>query len=194
MYFKFGPTGAIDFRDQITWMYDLGSDIVICYCYSHTDFFHSGLTHWGRDKMAAIFQTTFSNAFPRMKIYEFRLKFHWSLFLRIQIIIVQHRFRSWLGTNQATSHYLNQWWLDYRRIYVPLGLNELNKIQYMITDSCHIDLRINMEKLQSFVFQCPSPITPVVLRRLPWGSTKLKIELIPCFSSYRCFMFVLRLE
>ena len=34
------------------------------------------LTHWGRDKMAAIFQTTFSNAFSSMKIYEFLLKFH----------------------------------------------------------------------------------------------------------------------
>ena len=27
------------------------------------------------------FQTTFSNAFSSMKLYEFRLKFHWSLFL-----------------------------------------------------------------------------------------------------------------
>ena len=33
------------------------------------------LTHWGRDKMAAIFQMTFSNAFSRMKIYEFWLRF-----------------------------------------------------------------------------------------------------------------------
>ena len=29
-------------------------------------------THWGRDKMAAIFQTTFSNAFYWMKMYQFR--------------------------------------------------------------------------------------------------------------------------
>ena len=28
-------------------------------------------------------------------------------------------------TVQATSHYLNQWWLDYRRIYASCGLNEL---------------------------------------------------------------------
>ena len=40
------------------------------------------LTHWGRDKMAAISQTTLSNAFSWKKILEFRLKFHWSLFLR----------------------------------------------------------------------------------------------------------------
>ena len=34
------------------------------------------LAHWCRDKMAAIFQTTFSNAHSRMKIYESRLKYH----------------------------------------------------------------------------------------------------------------------
>ena len=41
------------------------------------------LTLWGRDKMAAIFQTTFSNAFPWMKIYKFQSVFHWSLFPRV---------------------------------------------------------------------------------------------------------------
>ena len=51
------------------------------------------LTHWGRDKMAAIFRTTFSNAFSWMKIYEFRLRFHWNLFLRVQLTIFQHWFR-----------------------------------------------------------------------------------------------------
>ena len=38
------------------------------------------LTHWGRDKMAAFSQTTSWNAFSWMKMYEFRLKFHWDLF------------------------------------------------------------------------------------------------------------------
>ena len=37
-------------------------------------------THWGRDKMAAIFQTGFSNAFSWMKMDKFRSRFHWSLF------------------------------------------------------------------------------------------------------------------
>ena len=32
------------------------------------------LTHWGRDKMAAIFLTTFSSAFSWMKMFEFWLK------------------------------------------------------------------------------------------------------------------------
>ena len=38
------------------------------------------LTHWRRDKMAAIFQTTFSNAFSWIKMCKLRLRFHWSLF------------------------------------------------------------------------------------------------------------------
>ena len=41
----------------------------------------SSSTRWGWDKMAAIFQTTFSNAFSWMKTNEFRLRFHWSLFV-----------------------------------------------------------------------------------------------------------------
>ena len=43
------------------------------------------LTHWGRDKMADISQTTFSNAFSWMNIHQFRLIFHWSLFLVVGI-------------------------------------------------------------------------------------------------------------
>ena len=51
------------------------------------------LTHWGRDKMAAIFWMTFSNVFSSMKMYLFRLSFHWNLFLRVQLRIFQHWFR-----------------------------------------------------------------------------------------------------
>ena len=53
--------------------------------------FFSYWTQWGRDKMAAISQTTFSNAFSLMKMYEFRLRFHWSLFLSFELLTVfQH--------------------------------------------------------------------------------------------------------
>ena len=34
------------------------------------------LTHWGRDEMAAILQTAFSDAFSWMKLFEFCLQFH----------------------------------------------------------------------------------------------------------------------
>ena len=60
-----------------------------CFTYSdylqhHTiDSMNVQLTHWGRAKMAAVSQTTLSNAFSWMKMLEFRLKFHWSLFLRV---------------------------------------------------------------------------------------------------------------
>ena len=47
-------------------------------------------THWGRYKIDAILQTTFSNAISLIKMFEFRLKFHWSLFLRGQLTIFQH--------------------------------------------------------------------------------------------------------
>ena len=94
------------------------------------------LTHWGRDKMVAFFQTTFSNRFSCMKMLAFRLKFQWSLFPWVQLILFQHWFRYWLGAVQATSHYLNQWWLDYRRIYASLGLNELTAIFHINVIVC----------------------------------------------------------
>ena len=40
----------------------------------------------------------------------FKLKFHWSLFLRVQLTMIHHLFRKWLGTCLVPSHYLNQWW------------------------------------------------------------------------------------
>ena len=58
-------------------------------------------------------------------MFKFRLKFHWSLFPRVQLTIFQQWFRWWLGAVKATSHYLNQWWLVYQSIYASLHLNEL---------------------------------------------------------------------
>ena len=51
------------------------------------------LTHWGWDKMAAVSQTTLSNTFSWVKMLEFRLKFHWSVFLRVKLTIIQHCVR-----------------------------------------------------------------------------------------------------
>ena len=56
---------------------------------------------------------------------EFRLKFHWSLFLTFQSTIFQHCFRYWPSAVQATSLYQNQWWLIYWCIYASFGLSEL---------------------------------------------------------------------
>ena len=79
------------------------------------------LTHWGRDKKAAIFQTTFSTAFSWMKMLKSWLKFHWYLFLSVQSTIFQHWFGLCPGSRQATSHHMNQWWSVCRHIYVSMS-------------------------------------------------------------------------
>ena len=71
------------------------------------------VTHWARNNMAAIFQTTFRNWFLWIKIYEFQ----WTIF--------QYWFRHWVGADPSTNPYLNQRWLEYRSIYASPGLNEL---------------------------------------------------------------------
>ena len=43
------------------------------------------LTHWGWDKITTISHTSFSNAYSWIKMFEFQLKFHWSLFPRAQL-------------------------------------------------------------------------------------------------------------
>ena len=63
------------------------------------------LTHWGRDKMAVIFQTTFSNAFSWKKDCCILIKISLK---GPQLTLFQHCFRQWLGAGQATSLYLNQ--------------------------------------------------------------------------------------
>ena len=52
--------------------------------------FTPSFTNWGRDKMVAISQTIFSNKYFSNKVFEFRLTFHWTLFLRVQLTIFQH--------------------------------------------------------------------------------------------------------
>ena len=45
------------------------------------------------DKMAAISQTIFSNAFWWLKSFVFSFKFHWSLLLKVGLTIIKHWFR-----------------------------------------------------------------------------------------------------
>ena len=51
------------------------------------------LTYWGRDKMADISYTTFSNGFSCMKMCIFRLRFHWNFFPGVQLTIFHHWFK-----------------------------------------------------------------------------------------------------
>ena len=75
--------------DAIRWSYDVS-------------LMASDWTHRGPDKMATILQTTFSNACYVMEMHGIRLRFHWSLLLRVQLVIFLHWFRLWLGAGQAT--------------------------------------------------------------------------------------------
>ena len=72
------------------------------------------------------FAKTFSNAFSWMKIFEFRLKVHWILFLMVQLTIFQLWFRKWLGAHHATNHHLIQWQsslLTHIRVTRPQWIN-----------------------------------------------------------------------
>ena len=59
-----------------------------------------GITKFGqywfntlRPRQQAAVSQTLSNAFSWSKMLEFRFRFHWSLFLRVQLTIIQHWFR-----------------------------------------------------------------------------------------------------
>ena len=67
----------------------------VTYCFGEETriFQQHYLTHWGRDKMVAVSQTTLLITFSWMKMLDFLLRFHWSLFLRVQLTIIQHWFR-----------------------------------------------------------------------------------------------------
>ena len=41
---------------------------------------------------------------------KFRLESHWSLFLWASLRTSEHWFRKWIGAENVSSHYLNQWW------------------------------------------------------------------------------------
>ena len=68
---------------------NLRSDLEVLKDITHLAFFNTLRTRQnGRHFTDDIF-----NAFSWMKMYDFRLRFHWSLFLRVQLTISQHWFR-----------------------------------------------------------------------------------------------------
>ena len=81
------------------------------------------LTPFPLDKMAAISQTTYSNAVSLMKSFVFWFKFHWSLFIRVTVSIgsgnglAPNRRQVINWTNADPVHW---------RIYTALGGDELS--------------------------------------------------------------------
>ena len=93
------------------------------------------LTHWGLDKMDAISQTTFSNAFFWMKMHELRLRFHWSLFLsRVGVNSIPELE---LQVNSNSRNWNWNWWnLKWHWNWKPWNWNwnwkpELNFLQWL---------------------------------------------------------------
>ena len=81
-----------------------------------------GLTHWGRDETDNTSQTTFSNVLSSMKMFEFRLKFRFCLFLRVELTsptLVQ--IMAW---HLPGAKPLSESMIVYRRVYASLSLNE----------------------------------------------------------------------
>ena len=131
--------------------------------------------NWDRDKMAAVLQTTFLNIFSWMKIYEFRSKFHWNLFLRVQLTIFRHWHRWWLCTDQATCHYLNQWWLDYRRIYASL----------VITVKCHgLYPQSGKTPYRQIAWSLQAVRLDIMMIVSPWILTNISAVLLSRFLSF----------
>ena len=89
------------------------------------------LTHWGREKMAAISQTIFSNAFSWVELFDFPLKFHWSLFPRFQLTISQHlvQIMAWRRPGDKPLSELMMVGL-LTHIYASPGRNELITTAY----------------------------------------------------------------
>ena len=75
--------------DCILFLQSKDSIYLVPYIYGNKT---SLLTHLPLDKMAGISQT-FSNACSWMKKIEFWLKFHWNLFVKVQLTITQHWYR-----------------------------------------------------------------------------------------------------
>ena len=75
------------------------------------------------DKLSSISQITFSNEFSWMKNFVFRFKFHWSLFLRAQLTIIQHSGNG-LVPNRRLAITRTNVYPVYRRIYATIGVDE----------------------------------------------------------------------
>ena len=89
-----------------------------------------------------------------MKMNEFCLGLHWSLFLKFELTISQHWF-AW----SAPSHYLNQWWLVYGRIYALLGLNGVKQCDLLT----HVaDCEIALLWMPQSTFYCKSTLVKVM--------------------------------
>ena len=62
----------------------------------------------------------------------------------VRIINIQHLFRSWLGADQAPSHYLNQWWLVRLPTHICVTRPQcVSKLQWNLNQNRNIFIQEN---------------------------------------------------
>ena len=90
---------------------------------------------WCRDKMAANLQRTFSQCIFLNENIWISIKISLKIVPKCPINNIL-LFILWLGSDQATSHYLDQWWYVYWRIYASLGLIMDSHIYIYFQSNC----------------------------------------------------------
>ena len=95
-------------------------------------------SHLPLDKMTAISQTIFSDAYSWMKSFVFWFEFHWCLFLKLNCQWGNNG--SGNGLVPTTSIYLNQYWP--RPVYAALGGYEFKSVNFKLMSRKEI-LRIS---------------------------------------------------
>ena len=119
---------------HISSSFDRGAKIKLS-CYVST---LNTLIHWGQKIYPFFSDDIFKYIFLNENVW-ISIKI-WCSFRVIQLTSFQHWFRYWLSADQATRHYLKQWWLVYWRICASLGLNELKKYWSRIKSIYHIEI------------------------------------------------------
>ena len=131
---------------------------------------------------------------PQMNFLEWRYvnldwdsDFIWSLLPMVQLPKFQHRFSWWLGSGQATGHYLNQWWLAYWRIYAShgLSLNELMLYIYTYIYYVYIYVHIAICMLQATSVSMQTKTESFTCRR----NLHILKKIVPYSKSLRSFIF-----
>ena len=108
------------------------------------------LTHQGRDKLTAIFQTTFWNIFSWVRIYEYCF-----VFTEVCSFGSNWQYPSIVAWS-VPSHCLNQWYLVYWRIYASLSFSELTASLLFYYNISYKKSRLHAWKLavlQSYHFE-----------------------------------------
>ena len=110
------------------------------------------------------YETTFLNL-SSMKVFEFQLQFHWSVFPRVQLIISQHCSGSGLAPNRRETITRINADPIHRRIYTALGGNKITKTgRSFHCGLVHLaSLRWNSPKIFHTVFET----LPVGAKSLP---------------------------